>query len=165
MPAVHHKLLLEDALHDSPQTRSLLSVFEEDALNLTDYTNKLLQTMQRVFGAQSEMGLATEQLSQQLLDYEKKNFALGKGDEEVITTLQSFAKTVGELNSLHSELANQMADNMVFPLIQFREKDLTEISTLKEIYGIATDEHEASMVKYSRLPKKRENEKGQTSIS
>uniref|UniRef100_A0A672G9D1 DCC-interacting protein 13-beta n=1 Tax=Salarias fasciatus TaxID=181472 RepID=A0A672G9D1_SALFA len=134
-------------------------VFEEDAANLTDYTNKLLQSMQRVFGAQSEMGLATEQLSKQLLDYEKKNFALGKGDEEVITMLQSFAKSVGELNSLHTELANQMADGMVFPLIQFREKDLTEISTLKEIYGIATDEHEAAMVKYSRLPKKRENEK------
>ncbi|KAK2917618.1 DCC-interacting protein 13-beta isoform X2 [Channa argus] len=159
MPAVHHKLLLEDALQDSPQTRSLLSVFEEDAGMLTEYTNQLLQSMQRVFGAQSEMGLATEQLSQQLLDYEKKNFALGKGDEEVITTLQKFAKTVGELNSLHSELANQMADSMVFPLIQFREKDLTEISTLKEIFGIATDEHEAAMVKYSRLPKKKENEK------
>uniref|UniRef100_A0AAQ4P1J5 Adaptor protein, phosphotyrosine interaction, PH domain and leucine zipper containing 2 n=1 Tax=Gasterosteus aculeatus aculeatus TaxID=481459 RepID=A0AAQ4P1J5_GASAC len=135
MPAVHHKLLLEDALQDSPQTRSLLSVFEEDAGMLTDYTNQLLQSMQRVFGAQSEMGLATEQLSRQLLDYEKK------------------------LNSLHSELANQMADSMVFPLIQFREKDLTEISTLKEIFGIATDEHEAAMVKYSRLPKKKENEK------
>ncbi|XP_054885018.1 DCC-interacting protein 13-beta isoform X2 [Poeciliopsis prolifica] len=148
-----------DVLRVVPQTRSLLSVFEEDAGNLTEYTNQLLQAMQRVFGAQSEMGLATEQLSQQLLDYEKKNFALGKGDEEVITTLQSFAKTVGELNSLHSELANQMADSMVFPLIQFREKDLTEISTLKEIFGIATDEHEAAMVKYSRLPKKKENEK------
>ncbi|XP_005796392.1 DCC-interacting protein 13-beta [Xiphophorus maculatus] len=164
MPAVHHKLLLEDALQDSPQTRSLLSVFEEDAGNLTEYTNQLLQAMQRVFGAQSEMGLATEQLSKQLLDYEKKNFALGKGDEEVITTLQSFAKTVGELNSLHSELANQMADSMVFPLIQFREKDLTEISTLKEIFGIATDEHEAAMVKYSRLPKKKENEKLKTDM-
>ncbi|XP_076588456.1 DCC-interacting protein 13-beta [Chaetodon auriga] len=159
MPAVHHKLLLEEALQDSPQTRSLLSVFEEDAGMLTNYTNQLLQSLQRVFGAQSEMGLATEQLSQQLLEYEKKNFALGKGDEEVITTLQNFAKTVGELNSLHTELANQMADSMVFPLIQFREKDLTEISTLKEIFGIATDEHEAAMVKYSRLPKKKENEK------
>ncbi|KAG8012809.1 DCC-interacting protein 13-beta [Nibea albiflora] len=136
MPAVHHKLLLEEALQDSPQTRSLLSVFEEDAGMLTTYTNQLLQSLQRVFGAQqSEMGLATEQLSKQLLEYEKK------------------------LNSLHSELANQMADSMVFPLIQFREKDLTEISTLKEIFGIATDEHEAAMVKYSRLPKKKENEK------
>lgn len=32
---------------------------------------------------------------------------------------------VVQLNSLHSELATQMADSMVFPLIQFREKDLT----------------------------------------
>ncbi|XP_013979945.1 DCC-interacting protein 13-beta [Salmo salar] len=158
MPAVH-KLLLEEALQDSPQTRSLLSVFEEDAGTLTDYTNQLLQSMQRVYGAQSEMGLATEQLSRQLLEYEKQNFALGKGDEEVISTLQQFAKTVVELNTLHSELASQMADRMIFPMIQFREKDLTEISTLREVFGIASDEHEAAMVKYSRLPKKKENEK------
>uniref|UniRef100_A0A674ADI2 DCC-interacting protein 13-beta n=1 Tax=Salmo trutta TaxID=8032 RepID=A0A674ADI2_SALTR len=141
------------------QTRSLLSVFEEDAGTLTDYTNQLLQSMQRVYGAQSEMGLATEQLSRQLLEYEKQNFALGKGDEEVISTLQQFAKTVVELNTLHSELASQMADRMIFPMIQFREKDLTEISTLREVFGIASDEHEAAMVKYSRLPKKKENEK------
>uniref|UniRef100_A0A8D3CY58 DCC-interacting protein 13-beta n=1 Tax=Scophthalmus maximus TaxID=52904 RepID=A0A8D3CY58_SCOMX len=133
------------------KTRSLLSVFEEDAGMLTEYTNQLLQSMQRVFGAQGS-------------SMQHYNFALGKGDEEVITTLQSFAKTVGELNSLHSVLANQMADSMVFPLIQFREKDLTEISTLKEIFGIATDEHEAAMVKYSRLPKKKENEKLKTDL-
>ncbi|KAG9342267.1 hypothetical protein JZ751_016769 [Albula glossodonta] len=152
MPAVH-KLLLEDALQDSPQSRSLLSVFEEDAGTLTDYTNQLLQSMQRVYGAQNEMALATEQLSKQLLEYEKQNFTLGKEDEEVISTLQHFAKAVEE-----------MADRMVFPMVQFREKDLTEISTLKEIFGIASDEHEASMVKYSRLPKKRENEKVKAEI-
>ncbi|XP_051975908.1 DCC-interacting protein 13-beta-like [Xyrauchen texanus] len=164
MPAVHHKLLLEEALQDSPQTRSLLSVFEEDAGTLTNYTNQLLQSMQRVFGAQNEMALATEQLSKQLLEYEKQNFALAKGDEEVINTLQHFAKSVEELNSLHAELATQFADKMVFPVVQFREKDLTEISTLKEIFGIASDEHEAAMVKYSRLPKKRENEKMKAEI-
>ncbi|KAG5830475.1 hypothetical protein ANANG_G00311020 [Anguilla anguilla] len=158
MPAVH-KILLEDALQDSPQTRSLLSVYEEDAGNLTDYTNQLLQSMQRVYGAQNEMALATEQLSNQLLEYEKQNFTLGRGDEEVISTLQHFAKSVEELNALHAELATQMANRMVFPMVQFREKDLTEVGTLKEIFGIASDEHEASMVKYSRLPKKRENEK------
>ncbi|RLW00068.1 hypothetical protein DV515_00009180, partial [Chloebia gouldiae] len=32
-------------------TRSLLSVFEEDAGTLTEYTNQLLQAMQRVYGA------------------------------------------------------------------------------------------------------------------
>ncbi|KAK3558284.1 hypothetical protein QTP86_014674 [Hemibagrus guttatus] len=158
MPAVH-KLLLEEALQDSPQTRTLLSVFEEDANTLTDYSNQLLQSMQRVFGAQNEMALATDQLSKQLLQYEKQNFALGKEDEEVISTLHNFAKTMEELNALHVDLATQMANKMVFPMVQFREKDLTEISTLKEIFGIATDEHEAAMIKYSRLPKRRENEK------
>ncbi|XP_033882694.1 DCC-interacting protein 13-beta-like isoform X2 [Acipenser ruthenus] len=163
MPAVH-RLLLEDALQDSPQTRSLLSVFEEDAGTLTDYTNQLLQSLQRVFGAQNEMSLATQQLSKQLLEYEKQNFALGKGDEEVIGTLQDFSKVVDELNTLHTELANQLADRMVFPMIQFREKDLTEISTLKDIFAIASSEHDASMAKYSRLPKRRENEKLKTEV-
>uniref|UniRef100_A0A8P0T404 DCC-interacting protein 13-beta n=2 Tax=Canis lupus familiaris TaxID=9615 RepID=A0A8P0T404_CANLF len=155
MPAVD-KLLLEEALQDSPQTRSLLSVFEEDAGTLTDYTNQLLQAMQRVYGAQNEMCLATQQLSKQLLAYEKQNFALGKGDEEVISTLHCFSKVVDELNVLHTELAKQLADTMVLPIIQFREKDLT---------GKVTEfKHDLSMAKYSRLPKKKENEKAKTEV-
>ncbi|KAL1765526.1 hypothetical protein HispidOSU_025657 [Sigmodon hispidus] len=163
MPAVD-KLLLEEALQDSPQTRSLLSVFEEDAGTLTDYTNQLLQAMQRVYGAQNEMCLATQQLSKQLLAYEKQNFALGKGDEEVISTLHYFSKVMDELNGLHTELAKQLADTMVLPVIQFREKDLTEISTLKDLFGLASNEHDLSMAKYSRLPKKKENERVKTEV-
>ncbi|XP_016875040.1 DCC-interacting protein 13-beta isoform X2 [Homo sapiens] len=148
----------------TPQTRSLLSVFEEDAGTLTDYTNQLLQAMQRVYGAQNEMCLATQQLSKQLLAYEKQNFALGKGDEEVISTLHYFSKVVDELNLLHTELAKQLADTMVLPIIQFREKDLTEVSTLKDLFGLASNEHDLSMAKYSRLPKKKENEKVKTEV-
>ncbi|XP_021090771.1 DCC-interacting protein 13-beta isoform X3 [Mesocricetus auratus] len=163
MPAVD-KLLLEEALQDSPQTRSLLSVFEEDAGTLTDYTNQLLQAMQRVYGAQNEMCLATQQLSKQLLAYEKQNFALGKGDEEVISTLHYFSKVMDELNGLHTELAKQLADTMVLPVIQFREKDLTEVSTLRDLFGLASNEHDLSMAKYSRLPKKKENERVKTEV-
>ncbi|PKU37241.1 hypothetical protein llap_12455 [Limosa lapponica baueri] len=127
------------------ETRSLLSVFEEDAGTLTDYTNQLLQAMQRVYGAQ--------------------HFALGKGDEEVISTLHYFSKVVDELNILHSELAKQLADTMVLPIIQFREKDLTEVSTLKDLFGLASNEHDVSMAKYSRLPKRKENEKLKAEVS
>ncbi|XP_019399443.1 PREDICTED: DCC-interacting protein 13-beta [Crocodylus porosus] len=151
MPAVD-KLLLEEALQDSPQTRSLLSVFEEDAGTLTEYTNQLLQAMQRVYGAQLLP-------PQTLLGFEKQNFALGKGDEEVISSLHYFSKVVDELNILHTELAKQLADTMVLPIIQFREKDLTEVSTLKDLFGLASNEHDVSMAKYSRLPKRKENEK------
>uniref|UniRef100_A0A7N8XUU7 Adaptor protein, phosphotyrosine interacting with PH domain and leucine zipper 2 n=1 Tax=Mastacembelus armatus TaxID=205130 RepID=A0A7N8XUU7_9TELE len=117
------------------QTRSLLSVFEEDAGMLTDYTNQLLQSMQRVFGAQM--------------------FGEGTSSACVLVLLSIFLHNLYclvQLNSLHSELANQMADSMVFPLIQFREKDLT-------VLLFSSAEHEAAMVKYSRLPKKKENEK------
>ncbi|XP_036314438.1 DCC-interacting protein 13-beta isoform X11 [Pipistrellus kuhlii] len=130
MPAVD-KLLLEEALQDSPQ---------------------------------NEMCLATQQLSKQLLAYEKQNFALGKGDEEVISTLHYFSKVVDELNGLHTELAKQLADTMVLPIVQFREKDLTEVSTLKDLFGLASTEHDLSMAKYSRLPKKKENEKVKTEV-
>uniref|UniRef100_A0A674NNS9 Adaptor protein, phosphotyrosine interacting with PH domain and leucine zipper 2 n=1 Tax=Takifugu rubripes TaxID=31033 RepID=A0A674NNS9_TAKRU len=150
MPAVHHKLLLEEALQDSPQTRSLLSVFEEDSGMLTNYTNQLLQALQRVFGAQSEMGLATEQLSQQLLEYEKKNFALGKGDEEVISTLQNFAKSVGEVRPVSAALLVY-----VFIPVGSRKGGGGVMKSLQR----ALYHHEAAMVKYSRLPKKKENEK------
>nr|XP_055184947.1 DCC-interacting protein 13-beta isoform X3 [Nyctereutes procyonoides]XP_055184948.1 DCC-interacting protein 13-beta isoform X3 [Nyctereutes procyonoides] len=110
------------------------------------------------------MCLATQQLSKQLLAYEKQNFALGKGDEEVISTLHCFSKVVDELNVLHTELAKQLADTMVLPIIQFREKDLTEVSTLKDLFGLASNEHDLSMAKYSRLPKKKENEKAKTEV-
>ncbi|KAM4882710.1 DCC-interacting protein 13-beta isoform 2-T2 [Thomomys bottae] len=146
------------------KARSLLSVFEEDAGTLTEYTNQLLQAMQRVYGAQNEMCLATQQLSKQLLAYEKQNFALGKGDDEVISTLHYFSKVVDELNILHTELAKQLADTMVLPVIQFREKDLTEVSTLKDLFGLASNEHDLSMAKYSRLPKKKENERVKSEV-
>ncbi|XP_065380814.1 DCC-interacting protein 13-beta isoform X8 [Macaca fascicularis] len=69
-----------------------------------------------------------------------------------------------QLNVLHTELAKQLADTMVLPIIQFREKDLTEVSTLKDLFGLASHEHDLSMAKYSRLPKKKENEKVKTEV-
>uniref|UniRef100_A0A4W3HP00 Adaptor protein, phosphotyrosine interacting with PH domain and leucine zipper 2 n=1 Tax=Callorhinchus milii TaxID=7868 RepID=A0A4W3HP00_CALMI len=132
----------------------------DNAETLTEYTNKLLQSMQRVYGAQNEMSIATQQLSKQLLAYEKQNFALSKGDEEVISTLQRFARVVDELNSLHTELAKQLADTMIFPMIQFRERDLTGIHLIIIPFScLFLAEHDAAMAKYSKLPKRRENEK------
>ncbi|XP_034611922.1 DCC-interacting protein 13-beta [Trachemys scripta elegans] len=214
MPAVD-KLLLEEALQDSPQTRSLLSVFEEDAGTLTDYTNQLLQAMQRVYGAQNEMCLATQQLSKQLLAYEKQNFALGKGDEEVISTLHYFSKVVDEVqgslcreNLSYAEksspcrqalkykmrqqitttdrqktqgnsemIMNHMTNTSATqPLLSFIGNNklslhsevwtffISEVSTLKDLFGLASNEHDLSMAKYSRLPKRRENEKLKTEV-
>ncbi|XP_054575410.1 DCC-interacting protein 13-beta isoform X1 [Eptesicus fuscus] len=39
-----------------------------------------------------------------------------------------------------------------------------EVSTLKDLFGLASTEHDLSMAKYSRLPKKKENEKVKTEV-
>ncbi|MEQ2207615.1 hypothetical protein XENOCAPTIV_015722, partial [Xenoophorus captivus] len=71
----------------------------------------------------------------------------------------------GWLNSLHSGLANQMADSMVFPLIQFREKDLTgyicmlnplllgqlKADMMREVAYTRRKQHQASLQYYCAL--------------
>uniref|UniRef100_A0A8C9WC80 Adaptor protein, phosphotyrosine interacting with PH domain and leucine zipper 2 n=1 Tax=Scleropages formosus TaxID=113540 RepID=A0A8C9WC80_SCLFO len=139
-------------------TRSLLSVFEEDAGTLTDYTNQLLQSMQRVFGAQVQ--LLPNTLQAQNI-HSKDDSGSHYYDMNINTIMMHGSVCVKLLNALHTELATQMAERMVFPMVQFREKDLTVFYTRPNSvtsYSLSS-EHEAAMVKYSRLPKKKENEK------
>ncbi|OXB54866.1 hypothetical protein ASZ78_010640 [Callipepla squamata] len=114
MPGID-KLPIEETLEDSPQTRSLLGVFEEDAAAISNYINQLFQAMHRVYDAQ--------------------------------------------LSSCHAVLSTQLADAMMFPITQFKERDLKEILTLKEVFQIASNDHDAAITRYSRLSKRRENEK------
>ncbi|EMP34927.1 DCC-interacting protein 13-alpha, partial [Chelonia mydas] len=123
-------------------TRSLLGVFEEDAAAISSYINQLYQAMRRIYDAQ--------------------------------------------LSSCHAVLSTQLADAMMFPITQFKERDLKEILTLKEVFQIASngpnllvvdavnqknkhqfprsilsdkDNHDTAINRYSRLSKRRENEK------
>ncbi|XP_045687862.1 DCC-interacting protein 13-alpha isoform X2 [Phyllostomus hastatus] len=138
MPGID-KLPIEETLEDSPQTRSLLGVFEEDATAISNYMNQLYQAMHRIYDAQ--------------------RFPLGGDDEVMSSTLQQFSKVIDELSSCHAVLSTQLADAMMFPITQFKERDLKEILTLKEVFQIASNDHDAAINRYSRLSKKRENDK------
>uniref|UniRef100_A0A8C3BJM1 DCC-interacting protein 13-alpha n=1 Tax=Cairina moschata TaxID=8855 RepID=A0A8C3BJM1_CAIMO len=158
MPGID-KLPIEEALEDSPQTRSLLGVFEEDAAAISNYINQLFQAMHRVYDAQNELSAATHLTSKLLKEYEKQHFPLGGDDEVMTSTLQQFSKVIDELSSCHAVLSTQLADAMMFPITQFKERDLKEILTLKEVFQIASNDHDAAITRYSRLSKRRENEK------
>ncbi|KAK9406182.1 DCC-interacting protein 13-alpha [Crotalus adamanteus] len=150
---------IEEALEDSPQTRSLLGVFEEDAAAISRYINQLYKAMHRIYDAQNELSAATHLTSKLLKEYEKQRFPLGGDDEVMNSTLQQFAKVIDELSSCHAVLSTQLADAMMFPITQFKERDLKEILTLKEVFQISSNDHDAAITRYSRLSKKRENEK------
>nr|XP_033781773.1 DCC-interacting protein 13-alpha isoform X2 [Geotrypetes seraphini] len=115
--------------------------------------------MQRIYDAQNELSAATHLTSKLLKEYEKQRFPLGGDDEVMSSTLQQFAKVIDELSSCHAVLSTQLADAMMFPISQFKERDLKEILTLKEVFQIASNDHDAAINRYSRLSKKRENEK------
>ncbi|XP_047547449.1 DCC-interacting protein 13-alpha isoform X2 [Lutra lutra] len=158
MPGID-KLPIEETLEDSPQTRSLLGVFEEDATAISNYMNQLYQAMLRIYDAQNELSAATHLTSKLLKEYEKQRFPLGGDDEVMSSTLQQFSKVIDELSSCHAVLSTQLADAMMFPITQFKERDLKEILTLKEVFQIASNDHDAAINRYSRLSKKRENDK------
>ncbi|NXH46454.1 DP13A protein, partial [Dicaeum eximium] len=141
------------------QTRSLLGVFEEDAAAISNYINQLFQAMHRIYDAQNELSAATHLTSKLLKEYEKQRFPLGGDDEVMTSTLQQFAKVIDELSSCHAVLSTQLADAMMFPITQFKERDLKEILTLKEVFQISSNDHDAAITRYSRLSKRKENEK------
>ncbi|XP_041835522.1 DCC-interacting protein 13-alpha [Melanotaenia boesemani] len=158
MPGIE-KLPLEETLEDSPQTRSLLGVFEEDTAAISNYCTQLYQAMQRIYDAQNELSAATHLTSRLLKEYDKQRFPLGGDDEVMSSTLQQFAKVIDELSSCHAVLSTQLADAMMFPITQFKERDLKEILTLKEVFQIASDDHDTAINRYSRLSKRRDNDK------
>ncbi|XP_034725368.1 DCC-interacting protein 13-alpha [Etheostoma cragini] len=158
MPGIE-KLPIEETLEDSPQTRSLLGVFEEDTAAMSNYCAQLYQAMQRIYDAQNELSAATHLTSRLLKEYDKQRFPLGGDDEVMSSTLQQFAKVIDELSSCHAVLSTQLADAMMFPITQFKERDLKEILTLKEVFQISSDDHDVAINRYSRLSKKRDNDK------
>uniref|UniRef100_W5NEG4 Adaptor protein, phosphotyrosine interacting with PH domain and leucine zipper 2 n=1 Tax=Lepisosteus oculatus TaxID=7918 RepID=W5NEG4_LEPOC len=160
MPAVH-KLLLEEALQDSPQMRILLSVGKAvtGLINGNLYFFNTTFTMNRLFKSQNEMSLATQQLSKQLLEYEKQNRCLRIGVEENINFMKPDLNTWWMKGEPYTPIFLNLADSSLIPFVKTFKQCVSEISTLKDIFGIASNEHDVSMAKYSRLPKRKENEK------
>ncbi|TNM88296.1 hypothetical protein fugu_004550 [Takifugu bimaculatus] len=115
MPGIE-KLPIEETLEDSPQTRSLLRVFEEDTAAVSSYCTQLYQAMQRIYDAQNELSAATHLTSRLLKEYDKQRFPLGGDDEVMSSTLQQFAKVIDERSSLSKKSSKYPAMIMTWPL-------------------------------------------------
>ncbi|XP_013390829.1 DCC-interacting protein 13-alpha-like [Lingula anatina] len=157
MPEIE-KLHLEDAFEDSPQTRSLLNVFERDAKRLKRYTSNLHECCQKIVNAQNDLTLGLQNLSQHLQAYSTMEFPLETEDSILSSTLKQFSVHVEELCSIQQILAAQLSDGMMYPLNKFLQADIAEIATMYEMYQIATHDMEQAMLKHMKIRKK-ESEK------
>ncbi|XP_070558539.1 DCC-interacting protein 13-alpha-like isoform X2 [Ptychodera flava] len=157
MPGLE-KLPLEEAAEDSPQSRTLLGLFHQDAMVLQDYVSSLAESARTMLHLQTELSTATQNFSKKLLNFEHQKFPLGTDDTVLASTMKQFATTIDEISSWQAVLATQLTDSMVFPLKKFLESDLAEITMMREMFNQASHEHDSAMAKYSKLSKKRENE-------
>ncbi|KPP72345.1 DCC-interacting protein 13-alpha-like [Scleropages formosus] len=159
MPGID-KLPIEEALEDSPQnelsaathlTSRLLKEYEKQ---VEPYGLRLIFALGNLHGeCEPHLSFFTDSA----LSFQR--FPLGGDDEVMSSTLQQFAKVIDELSSCHAVLSTQLADAMMFPITQFKERDLKEILTLKEVFQIASSDHDIAINRYSKLSKKRDNEK------
>ncbi|GFQ74017.1 DCC-interacting protein 13-alpha [Trichonephila clavata] len=165
MPGLE-KIHLEDALEDNPQTRSMVSLFEQDAGLLRDYIIVLRTHCEKVLSAQKELASATSNLSQHLRAYENQPFPLDTDSDSVLkTTLREFASTLDEVSSLQQVCAAQLGDGMLYPLNRFIEADLSDIFTMMEMFASASNEMEQAVTKFCKCSKKRDSEKVKQDIN
>ncbi|XP_025106871.1 DCC-interacting protein 13-alpha-like isoform X4 [Pomacea canaliculata] len=150
------RLHLEDALEDSPQTRHLLMVFEKDAMQLKKFTINMHSCCQRIMSAQNELCAATQALAQQLRAYEIQKFPLESEDSILTSTLKQFSSYLDDISSIHQVLAQQFSETMMYPLNKFLQADLEEVTTMHEMFQMASQEHEQTLTRYMKLPRKKE---------
>ncbi|XP_022250573.1 DCC-interacting protein 13-alpha-like [Limulus polyphemus] len=154
------KLHLEDALNDDPQTRSMVSLFEQDSQLLKKYIESLYGHCEKVLNAQKELASATSGLADHVRSYKAQGFYLDTDPDSILSSiLQHFVSTLDEISSWQQMCATQLTDGMMFPLNRFIEADLTEVSAMAEMFHIASNELEHCFAKFCKVPRKRESDK------
>lgn len=149
------KLELTDCLTDSPQTRALLKVFEDDAECLTNYARGVNYAFERIASAQQEVTAATQALSQHLRNFDKYSSTLASDNNYISSALQEFAEKVDQVATFNAILQTQVAENAAFQSRQFLETYLSDIESLKVQFHSADSVHIEAMKRLAKLSRKR----------
>lgn len=149
------KLELSDCLADSPQTRALLKVFEDDAECLSNYSRGTYHAFARIASAQKEVTAATQALSQHLRNFDKCGSTLTNDNSYISSALQEFAEKVNQVATFNAILQTQVAENAAFQSQQFLENFLSDIESLKTQFHSADSIHIEAMKRLAKLSKKR----------
>ncbi|XP_077862069.1 DCC-interacting protein 13-alpha-like [Saccoglossus kowalevskii] len=138
MPGLE-KLPLEEAAEDSPQTRTLLGIFYQDAVGFKSYVNSLLDSCKTINRLQTDLSTATQNFSRKLLDFENQKFPLGTDDTVLASTMKQFATIIDEISSWQAVLSTQLSDSMVMPLSKFINTDMAEIDNMNRMFCTASN--------------------------
>lgn len=159
-------LHLEDALEDTPQTRSLVNLFEQDAHQLSEYVRVMYQHANRIWNAEKELADATAGLACHMRQYDVQDFPLDTDPDSILRcTLRQLTSNLEEISSWHQMCSAQIGDGMVFPLSRFLESDLQEIFNLEEQYNKATADREQALGRYCKQSRRKDTDRQRLDLS
>nr|XP_039274655.1 DCC-interacting protein 13-alpha-like [Styela clava] len=152
------KLELADCLADSPQTRALIGVFQEDAEALTNYARGLEYAFQRIAYAQNELTAATQALAQHLREFDSQKFTLTTDNDYISSTMQQLASKIDQVSTFNAVLQTQLVENATYHSGRFVEKYLMQYQKLKAQFESQDKIHQEAMKRAAKLSKKRISE-------
>uniref|UniRef100_A0A3Q2QY60 Adaptor protein, phosphotyrosine interaction, PH domain and leucine zipper containing 1 n=1 Tax=Fundulus heteroclitus TaxID=8078 RepID=A0A3Q2QY60_FUNHE len=113
------------------ETRSLLGVFEEDTLAMSNYCTQLYQAMQRIYDAQNELSAATHLTSRLLKEYDKQ-----VGERKYKCLVQS---------ANPAELDHDTAINRYSRLSKRKDNDKVRAEVVEDVYTSRKKQHQTMM--------------------
>ncbi|XP_033115476.1 DCC-interacting protein 13-alpha-like isoform X2 [Anneissia japonica] len=151
-------LRLEDVQEDSPQSRYLLGLFEEDSAMLAKYVKGLHESCRKILDCQNSLCAAMQDLSAKAMEFERWKFPIERDDSVLCSTMKQLAMTVNDISSVYTVLSTQVSEGVFQRLSSFLNGDIADITSLQEVYHQLDQEHEQVLSKYCKISKKKENE-------
>ncbi|KRZ06228.1 DCC-interacting protein 13-alpha, partial [Trichinella zimbabwensis] len=146
-------LCLDDVLENSPQTRCMLKVFEEDAKLLHEYVNQFQDQLEGLVAAQKQVAQSMEKLSAFLGSYSRACFPLALNDLEFPALLEKFQGRICELGSWMNLMVQQLRNCVLYPVNKLLSR-LVELENHKEEYEVLSDDLNTSLLKLVKLSPK-----------
>jgi len=152
-------LCLEDCLEDSPQTRALIGVYEQDGMVMLDFIQSLRSNYQKVASIQNDLFLATTALSKQLKQFTNLSSSLNLGVGDLVGVVNKLAVKVDEIAMINKISHDELVEGLNGQSAKFGDEDFEEFYRLKTNFHSSDKLHEEAAARLARVPRKRNNEK------
>ncbi|VDP38806.1 unnamed protein product [Soboliphyme baturini] len=165
-------LCLDDILEDSPQTRFMVKMFEDDAEKVHTFAASMQSSLERLVSAQSESVLSLQQLSSLFQNYQQLNFQLERQENDYAVAMDKFGATVSEvlfkITALKWKLCNvfcfklaswlelmlQQLQNCVLHPVRKLVNEFSLIEQQKSLYHELANDMDGLQIRLSRVNRK-----------
>ncbi|GMR48371.1 hypothetical protein PMAYCL1PPCAC_18566, partial [Pristionchus mayeri] len=155
------RLDLADVLADIPQQRALIRLFDEDTNQLREWTNQLLNGVERLSSAQNLVTEAARSVGSTISQFKERRFPLDDVDLDIPQLTARLAAAINEQANGMELLAQQLENCVRYPISKMHKELENLVEKASDKYeGIQEEfvDAEEKYMKCSRKDSKKSNE-------